>query len=128
MALRQRFVPLPTDETLRIAWPTPNRSLFKTADRFFARTSANADYGKPGFTRDCGRRFHGGVDIAPVMATETGGTTKVVFTDCAANRDYESEEPVLVPHDPAFCVFDGVIHELVFDETNSDYGKHVVIE
>jgi len=113
------FVPLPATETLRAVWPTPGRTL--------ARTRANPDYGQPGWTRDCGKRFHRGCDIAPLTPTPTGRTARVVFTDCAAGRDYESEEPTFVPHDPVFCVADGIVHEAVTDEQSSDFGRHVVV-
>ncbi len=121
------FVPLPEEEQIRIAWPTPNHHLFDIPEQFFARTVANPDYGKPGFTRDCGKRFHRGVDIAPISATATGKTTRVVFTDCATGRDYESEQPTFVPHDEVYCVYEGVIHELVNDEAVSDFGRHIVV-
>ena len=124
----QQFIPLPSNETLRVAWPTPNDSLFDVPDKFFARTRVNPDYGKPGWTRDCGKRFHRGCDIAPVRVTATGKTTRVVFTDCASGRDFESEEPTFLPHDDVFCVFDGRVAEVVDDENASDFGKHIVIE
>ena len=123
-----QFVPLPSDETLRIAWPTPNHSFFDAPEKFFARTRVNVDYGKPGWTRDCGKRFHRGCDIAPVSVTATGKTMCVIFTDCATNRDFESEEPTFVPHDDVFCVFDGRIVEAMNNENSSDFGKHIVIE
>ena len=123
----QGFIPLPSDEPVRIAWPTPNRQLLLAPEKFFARTRANSEYGRPGFTRDCGRQFHRGCDIAPVQVTPTGGTTRVVFTDCATNRDFTSDEPTFVPHDDVFCVFDGIVHEMVTDESVSDFGKHVVV-
>jgi murein DD-endopeptidase MepM/ murein hydrolase activator NlpD len=123
-----QFVPLPEGEPLRIAWPTPNRALFDAPERFFARTRVNADYGKPGWTRDCGKRFHRGCDIAPVNVTATGKTTRVIFTDCATGKDFESEEPTFVPHDEVFCVFAGKVAESVKDENASDFGKHVIIE
>ncbi len=113
------FISLPDNEPLRAVWPTPGREL--------ARTRVNPDYGKPGWTRDCGRRFHRGCDIAPVNVTPTGETTRVVFTDCATNTDFESEEPTFVPHDEVFCVCDGVVHKLVTDENASDFGKHIII-
>lgn len=113
---------------LHIAWPTPNHALFDSPATFFARTAANPDYGKPGFTRDCGKRLHRGVDIAPVSVTATGKTTKVIFTNCATGLDYESEQPTFVPHDEVFCVFEGTVSELIVDETKSDFGKHLVIE
>lgn len=128
MPAAPRFVPLPDGEPLRIAWPTPNRTLLTDPAAFFARTRANADYGKSGFSRDCGKRFHRGVDIAPVRVTATGRTTKVVFTDCATGKDYESMEPTFLPHDDVFCVFEGRVHECVTDEDASDFGRHVVVE
>ena len=76
----QGFVPLPSDETIRITWPTPNHHLFDAPEKFFAQTRVNLDYGKPGWTRDCGKRFHRGCDIAPVDVTPTGKTTRVVFS------------------------------------------------
>jgi murein DD-endopeptidase MepM/ murein hydrolase activator NlpD len=124
----QQFVPLPSDETIRVAWPTPNHFLFESREKFFARTRINPDYGKPGWTRDCGRRFHRGCDIAPVHVTATGQTTRVVFTDCATGNDFESDEPTLAPHDDVFAVLDGEIEERVEDACTSDFGKHVVLE
>ena len=124
----QQFVPLPSSETLNATWPTTNHSLFDAPEKFCARTRVNPDYGKPGWTRDCGKRFHRGCDIAPVNVIPTGKTTRVIFTDCATNRDFESEEPTFVPHDDVFCVLDGVVAEIVSDENTSDFGKHIVIE
>lgn len=124
----QQFIPLPSSETLSAVWPTPNHSLFDAPEKFFARTRVNPDYGKPGWTRDCGKRFHRGCDIAPVHMTATGQTTRVIFTDCATNRDFESEEPTFVPQDNVFCVLNGKVAELVDDENASDFGKHIVIE
>lgn len=113
------FVPLPADEPLRAVWPTPGRE--------FARTRVNPDYGKPGWTRDCGRRFHRGCDIAPQHVTPTGKTTRVIFTDCATGKDFESDEPTFVPHDDIVAACDGVVHERVTDETASDFGRHIVL-
>jgi len=124
----QQFVPLPSGETIHIAWPTANHALFDAPDRFFARTRVNPDYGKPGWTRDCGKRFHGGCDIAPVNVTATGKTTRVGFTDCTTGRDFESVEPKFVPHDEVFCVFSGIVSEVITDESQSDFGKHIVVE
>jgi murein DD-endopeptidase MepM/ murein hydrolase activator NlpD len=124
----QQFAALPSDETIHIDWPTPNHFLFDSPEKFFARTRVNSDYGKPGWTRDCGKRLHRGCDIAPIHVTATGKTMRVVFTDCAAGRDFESDEPEFVPHDDVFCVFAGVIAEVITDENVSDFGKHVVVE
>ena len=122
------FVPLPADESMIITWPTPNRQLFDAPEKFFARTRVNPDFGKPGFTRDCGRRFHRGCDIAPVRVTPTGQTTRVIFTDCATGQDFESHEPTFIPHDEVFAVFPGQISEAVTDESASDFGRHLVLE
>jgi hypothetical protein len=125
--MTSQFVPL-AEEDLRTCWPTPNQHLFEAPEKFFARTRVNPDYGKPGWTRDCGKRFHRGCDIAPVQVAATGRTTRVIFTDCLTNKDFESEEPTFIPHDDVFCVFDGTIAEIVVDENVSDFGKHVVVE
>lgn len=125
--MRAEFVPLPRHERITLAWPTPNHHLLDAPEQFFARTRVNPDYGKPGWTRECGKRFHCGCDIAPIQVTPTGTTTRVVFTDCATGQEFESVEPTFVPHDDVYCVFDGVRQEVVADETASDFGKHIVI-
>jgi hypothetical protein len=122
------FLPLPAAESLTIGWPTPNRHLFTAPEKFFARTRVNPDYGKPGFTRDCGQRFHRGCDIGPVFVTATGRTTTVVFTDCATGQDFPSDEPTFVPHDDVFAILEGRVAECVEDATASDFGKHVLLE
>jgi murein DD-endopeptidase MepM/ murein hydrolase activator NlpD len=114
------FTPLPCNERLCCVWPTPGRT--------FARTRANADYGHPGWTRDCGKRFHRGCDIAPINVTPTGQTTTVEFTDCLTGKNYLSEEPTFIPHDEIRCVFTGVVVEAVTDENASDFGRHVLVE
>jgi hypothetical protein len=124
----EQFQPVPADEILSITWPTANHFLLEATEKFFARTRINPDYGKPGFTRDCGKRFHRGCDIAPVHVTATGKTTRVIFTDCTSNTDFESEEPTFVPQDDVFCVFDGRVLEVGEDGNASDFGKHVVVE
>jgi hypothetical protein len=121
------FVTLPANERIQIAWPTHNHTLFTASDRFFARTRANPDYGKPGWTRDCGRRLHRGCDIAPSHATPTGQTTTVIFTDCATGTDYESVEPTFLPHDDIYGVFDGVVEHVETDPSSSDFGIHVIL-
>lgn len=127
-ANNNQFLELPGNEVLSIVWPTLNHFLLDAPEKFFARTRVNADYGKPGWTRDCEKRFHRGCDIAPIKVTATGQTTRVVFTNCDTNADFESEEPTFVPHDDVFCVFDGRVAEIVDDENTSDFGRHIVIE
>jgi len=122
------FVPLPANEQIVITWPTPNQQLFTALEKFFARTRVNPDFGKPGWTRDCGRRFHRGCDIAPVNVTPTDQTTRVIFTDCATGKDFASDEPTFIPHDEVFAVFPGKIGKAVPDESASDFGRHVIIE
>jgi murein DD-endopeptidase MepM/ murein hydrolase activator NlpD len=122
------FAPLPPGQTLRLAWPTPNRALFDAPDRFFARTRINPDYGRPGWTRDCGKRFHRGCDIAPVAVSPTGQTATVTFTDCATGRDFTSQEPTFVPRDEVYCVYRGVVAGVVTDESLSEFGRHIVVE
>lgn len=122
------FAPLPSDEAIRITWPTPNQQLLVSPERFFARTKANPDYGRPGWTRDCGARPHYGCDIAPVNTTPAGRLTTVIFTDCATGQDYPSDEPVLIPLDDVFCVFDGIVEDVIRDPDSSIYGRHVIIK
>lgn len=121
------FVPLPDGERPALAWPTPNRRLFADPARYFAVTAANPAYGRPGWTRDCGRRFHRGCDVAAVDARPTGRTVTVEFTDCSTGRDYLSDQPALVPHDEVFSVDDGVVEACVTRPEASDFGVHVVV-
>lgn len=121
------FVPFPLDPLLKLAWPTPNTHLFDQPERFFARTRANPGYGRPGWTRDGGRRFHKGCDIAPLMPAPTGSTTTVMFTDLATGREYPGEEPTWTADDEVFAVADGVVEEAVTDPETSTYGIHLVI-
>ena len=125
---RPVFVPLPVGEPLRITWPTANQQLWIAPEQFFARTRVNPDFGKPGWTRDCGRRFHRGCDIAPVRVSATGQTTPVIFTDCATGQDFVSREPTWIPDDEVSNIFPGRIVEAVVAEAISDFGRHVVIE
>ena len=120
--------PIPQDASLHIAWPTPNRSLRADPDSFFARTPANPDYGKPGWTRDCGNTLHRGCDIAPVDRKSTGKTTTVMFTDCASGKEYPGEEPSWIPQDAVYAIADGRVAEAVDDPDISTFGNHVVIE
>ena len=111
-----------------MAWPTPNHFLLGAPEKFFARTRVNPDYGKPGWTRDCGKRFHRGCDIAPLHVVDTCQKTRVIFTDCATGADFESEEHTYLPYDDVFCVLDGRVAEVVDDASASDFGKHVIVE
>ncbi len=122
------FRPLPPGESLHIEWPTPNDQLHHHPEQFFATTRVNPDYGKPGWTRDCGKRFHRGCDIAPRRKRATGKTTTVEFTDCSTGKDFSSEELTFVPEDKIFCVFPGRVDECITDPDTSDFGIHIVLE
>ncbi len=121
------FVALPDQEALRLAWPTRRRDLFEDPASYIARTPANPDYGKPGWTRDAGRRFHGGVDIAPLRTELAGHVVRLVFTDLATGTEYEAGVPACRPDDEAFAVYGGVVEEAVEREEASDFGLHVVL-
>ncbi|HMP96999.1 MAG TPA: M23 family metallopeptidase, partial [Kiritimatiellia bacterium] len=122
------FAELPDDPGLRLVWPTPNHRLFDQPERYFARTRANPDYGRPGWTRECGRRFHRGCDIAPVAPIPTGQRTWVMFTDCASGREYSSEEPTWLADDDIFAVAGGMVTEALTQPDVSTYGCHVVVQ
>jgi murein DD-endopeptidase MepM/ murein hydrolase activator NlpD len=95
----ESFTALPVALGPTLAWPTENRSLFNDPTRYFARTRANPSYGLPGWTRDCGRRFHAGCDIAPARATPDGRLHRVVFSDPVTGADWPCDEPGWIPHD-----------------------------
>lgn len=125
--MKPLFQDLPAGERVTLAWPTPSRALREAPGQYFASTRANPDYGRPGWTRDCGRRFHRGCDIAPVQITCTGRLTTVLFSDLETEEEYESREEILVPHDPVFAVFGGLVEEACVEEEDSDFGLHVVL-
>lgn len=130
LALRAKspgpFAPLDF-EVPPLAWPTKNRALFAEPASYIARTRVNPDYGKPGWTRDCGRRFHRGLDIAPVTARPRGDTVTVLFSDCATGREYPSEEPAWVPEDDVFAVSDGFVLGAESRPDVSDLGCWVLL-
>lgn len=125
--MKTEFAAIPDDPALRLVWPTGNHLLVERPGSFFARTRANPDYGKPGWTRDCGRRFHAGVDIAPARPIATAQTTRVLFTDCTTGTDYESKEPVWRVDEEVFAVCDGVVVEVNRDPAQSTLGAFVVV-
>ena len=121
------FDPLPA-APLKLGWPTRARCLFSDPARYIARTRANPDYGRPGWTRECGRRFHRGLDIAPHAVRPAGRTVTVLFSDCATGREYPSDEPAWIPDDEVFAVLPGVAREVNTDADHSDLGRFVVLE
>ena len=123
-----RFIDPPPCPPLKLAWPTLNKQLFSAPDHYFARTRANPLYGMPGWTRECGQRFHRGCDIAPIRAFPTGKTITIQFTDCATGSEYPSEEPTWIPEDDVFAVFGGKVAEVQTDDRASNFGRHIIIQ
>jgi hypothetical protein len=121
------FEEIPEGEPLTLTWPTENQSLFSDPSSFFARTRVNPDYGLPGWTRDCGKRFHKGCDIAPMRVEELTALERVTFTDGSTGKDFESEEPTFRPLDRVLAVCEGQVEECCREEGQSDYGLHVVL-
>lgn len=121
------FVPLPQSAEISLTWPTDNRALLNDPLSYFARTRVNADYGRPGMTRDCGKRIHYGCDIAPADKTPDGKTHTVMFSNCETGEEYPSDEPGWIPHDQIYAVFKGVVVEI---STNADthFGHYIIIE
>lgn len=122
------FQPLPSGEPLRLHWPTQNRSLFAAPGAFFARTRVNPGYGRPGWTRDCGKRLHRGCDIAPVAPTPTGTTVTVLFSDCERGVEFASAEPAFTCDEDVFAVAEGRVVEANADEGASIAGRFIVLE
>jgi murein DD-endopeptidase MepM/ murein hydrolase activator NlpD len=123
----ESFITLPVALGPTLAWPTDNRSLFTDPARYFARTRANPSYGLPGWTRDGGRRFHAGCDIAPARATPDGHLHRVVFTDPATGADWPCDEPGWIPHDRIFAAAEGTVVEVMTNADASLLGRHVIL-
>jgi hypothetical protein len=123
----KKFVEITLSKDILINWPSENFSLRTAPEKFFARTRANSDYGKPGWTRDCGKRFHRGCDITPIRFTPLDEEVTVWFTDCETGKEFESREPMFTPLDEIFSVYDGVVDEVVLNEQDSDFGLHIVV-
>ncbi len=121
------FIDLPSGITPFLHWPTDNHHLHDDPARYFARTRANPDYGRPGFTRDCGRRFHRGCDIAPLHQELDGKNHRVMFSDCVRGTEYPSDEPGWIPHDRIYAVADGEVAERHDDDTSSTLGRYLII-
>ena len=125
--MREAFQPLPENEPLQLAWPTRRRDLFTDPSAYVVQTPANPDYGKPGWTRDAGRRMHRGVDVAPLRRHSTAAIIRLNFTDLSTGREYETGVPGWQPEDDVYAVADGVVEEAVTREADSDFGLHVVV-
>jgi len=122
------FIPLPVRNNILLTWPTLNDQLHLNPDSFFARTPVNPDYGKPGWTRDCGKRFHRGCDIAPVNKQSDGMLHTVMFSDCHTGTEFAGREPGWIPQDDVFAVCSGVAVELNNDADSSTCGKYIILE
>lgn len=122
------FVPLPAGIDRMLHWPTDNRLLFSDPDRYFARTSANPNYGRPGWTRDCGKRFHRGCDIAPVHVTPDGKTHTVFFSNCDDGTEYPAQKPGWIPHDAVYAVADGKVVERNHQAETSTLGHYLILQ
>lgn len=120
------FAPIPFDVPA-LHWPTRRTDLFTNPADYFARTRANPDYGRPGWTRDGGRRFHRGCDIAPVERIPAGRDVEVMFTDGRTGAEYPSREPAWIPRDEVFAVASGEVKETNEEESASDFGLFVVV-
>jgi murein DD-endopeptidase MepM/ murein hydrolase activator NlpD len=125
---QKQFIPAPAISGMSFAWPTDNRKLFTDPGAYFARTRVNPDYGRPGWTRDCGKRFHRGCDIAPSIKSPDGRMHTVMFSDCATGKEYSSDEPGWIPHDEVFAVTSGTIVEVNLDPTACTLGNYVIME
>ncbi|HMP73290.1 MAG TPA: M23 family metallopeptidase [Kiritimatiellia bacterium] len=116
-------LPIPT-----LCWPTLRRDLFNSPTSYFARTSANPQYGMPGWTRDCGRRFHRGCDIAPLRALPTGNLIRILFSDCSTGAEYPADEPEWIPDDEIFAIASGRIAVAESDPEKSNLGRYLILD
>jgi hypothetical protein len=71
--------------------------------------------------------MHRGVDIAPVRREAERRPVRLVFTRLPSGEEYPAEVPGWVPEDEVFVVADGVVSEAVTQESDSDFGLHVVL-
>lgn len=108
-------------------WPTRNRTLFASPETYFAQTPANAHYGLPGWTRDCGKRFHRGCDISPIAKRPGGPPVALMFTDCTTGQEYPSVQPTWIPDDQVFAVAAGTVEMVETDPFASTLGCHVIL-
>lgn len=121
------FVAIAPHKVPQLVWPTRRTDLFTAPDAYFARTTANPNYGLPGWTRDCGKRFHRGCDVAPAEKIPTGHDVEVMFSDCARGTEYPSRQPGWIPKDDVFSVLEGIVAEVNDVESQSDFGLFAVL-
>ena len=122
------FLSPPSEEGCPWHWPTLRTDLHTAPDRYTARTLWNPLYGLPGWTRDCGRRFHHGCDIAAWETRPTGQIIDVVMTDCRNGTDIPISVPGVFPVDSVAAVTEGRVSEVTTLPDQSILGRHVIIE
>ena len=91
-----------------LVWPTPNKAFNEgySIDTFVQSTaSGRIESGLFGCVRNYGRRFHEGLDLRPTM--------------------YDSQGEA---KDPIFAISSGVVVYFNTEESNSIYGRYVVLE
>jgi murein DD-endopeptidase MepM/ murein hydrolase activator NlpD len=109
--------------------PTPNENLHNTDYLdYAARTPGNETYGRPGWTRNFGGRFHKGVDILPTKWTTTGESIQIEYVDNKTRGTFTRVEKVKVPQDEIYAILDGKVVVENTIENRSGYGKYVIIE
>jgi hypothetical protein len=112
-----------------VCLPTPNVNLYEEgAVGFAARTRTNDEYGLPGWVRDGGGRFHKGVDILPVNFEKSDQTVRIDYYDPKTKQNFSENEPVLVPKDEVYAVFDGIVVIVNSNENKSGYGRYIQIQ
>lgn len=125
---RTTFLTHPSTEGCQWHWPTLRTDLHTAPDQYTARTLWNPLYGLPGWTRDCGRRFHHGCDIAALETHPTGQFIDVVMTDCRNGTDIPMSVPGVIPVDTVASVADGLVSEVTSSSDRSILGRHVIVK
>lgn len=127
IASADRFVPLPDQPGRVLHLPTERTDLHTAPDRYLARTVWNPLYGMPGWTRDCGRRFHRGCDVAATRFEPTGREVEVMMTDCRTGRDLPVRAEALRPLDEVCAVLDATVAYVDNEPEASTLGRCIVL-
>jgi murein DD-endopeptidase MepM/ murein hydrolase activator NlpD len=128
--LRKKFAEFPKDGlTQTPILPTPNDKISDPeCAGYAARTPGNETYGKPGWTRNFGGRFHKGVDILPTKWTEAKEKVEIEYVDNRTRKTFTRIEPVKIPKDEIYAILDGTVVVENINERKSGYGKYVILE
>lgn len=121
------FVTPPPGQLPPLQWPTERSDLHCAPDAYVARTVWNPLYGMPGWTRDLGRRFHRGCDIAACRVSPTGRTVGVMMTDPRTGEDVPFEGSAWMPSEQVFAIADGVIETVEPNPDAGILGCHMVL-